>query len=355
MRGARVNELDLLRFLAALSVVFFHYTFRGYAADGLSVMPYPLLAPFAKYGYLGVDLFFIISGFVILMTAANGSLQGFIVSRVVRLYPAFWACCTITAALTLAMGGGRFHASLGQYLVNMTMLSEFAGVPSIDGSYWSLFVELKFYVLVAIVLLAGRIHRAPALMAGWLLVSVFLEIAPSYTASYFLVADYSAYFIAGATCFRIWSKGNSRSKMAMLGLCWCLAIWQSFHRAAATAKNLHTELDPFVVAAIVTGFFAIILLVSLRRTGAWGRSKCVLAGALTYPLYLLHQNVGFMLFNAAYPRINPHIVLWGTLLIVLGMAFAVHAWVENRFALRLKNALTRRLSALRRRAGYSSD
>ena len=85
MTKSRVNEIDLLRFIAALAVVFFHYTFRGYAADAMTIMPYPLLAPFSKYGYLGVELFFMISGFVILMTAANGSLRKFVVSRFVRL------------------------------------------------------------------------------------------------------------------------------------------------------------------------------------------------------------------------------------------------------------------------------
>ena len=96
MKNTRVNEIDLLRFFAALAVVFFHYSFRGYAADAMSIMPYPLLASLSKYGYLGVELFFMISGFVILMTAANGSLRSFAISRIVRLYPAFWACCTVT-------------------------------------------------------------------------------------------------------------------------------------------------------------------------------------------------------------------------------------------------------------------
>ena len=105
----RVNEIDLMRFFAAMSVVLFHYAFRGYAANGYSPMPYPLLASFAKYGFLGVE--------------------------------------------------ERFHASVSQYLVNMTLLSEFVRVPAIDGVYWSLFVELKFYALVAIVLAAGRIHH----------------------------------------------------------------------------------------------------------------------------------------------------------------------------------------------------
>ncbi len=93
---SRVSELDLLRFFAAFSVLLYHYTFRGYAAGDMSIMPYPLLAPISKYGYLGVDLFFLISGFVILMSASSGSLKRFAISRIVRLYPAFWVCCTVT-------------------------------------------------------------------------------------------------------------------------------------------------------------------------------------------------------------------------------------------------------------------
>lgn len=131
---SRVNEIDLLRFLAALSVVFFHYSFRGYAADGLSRMPYPFLAPFTKYGYLGVELFFMISGFVILMTVASGSLRTFIISRFTRLYPAFLACCTITFIVTILIGAPKFSASLRQYIINMTMLGKFVGIPSIDGN-----------------------------------------------------------------------------------------------------------------------------------------------------------------------------------------------------------------------------
>jgi len=116
-----------------------------------------------------------ISGFVILMTAANGSFLGFAVSRVVRLYPAFWVCCTITFLFTVFLGGERYSATLGQYLVNMTMLSDFLGVEPIDGVYWSLFVEIRFYILVALVLIIGRIHQVQALLVVWLLASAALE------------------------------------------------------------------------------------------------------------------------------------------------------------------------------------
>lgn len=214
---SRVNEIDLLRFLAAMAVVLFHYAFRGYAADDLSVLNYPSLIPVAKYGYLGVDLFFMISGFVILMTAANASLKGFVVSRIVRLYPAFWACCTITFLMVLVFGGDRFAASWPEYVVNMITLGRDAfGLRSIDGAYWSLQVELRFYVLVAIVLLMGKIHRAQTLLWVWLAGTVLVLAFPFIKLHNLLVVDYSGFFIAGAAFFLVWLHGMSLERAALL-------------------------------------------------------------------------------------------------------------------------------------------
>jgi peptidoglycan/LPS O-acetylase OafA/YrhL len=104
-KKTRFTEIDLLRFLAAFSVMFFHYTIRGYAdGDELSPVKFSMLSIFSRYGYLGVDLFFLISGFVILMTAIDRSAKSFIISRMVRLYPAFWMCCTLTFLITFFLG-----------------------------------------------------------------------------------------------------------------------------------------------------------------------------------------------------------------------------------------------------------
>ena len=89
------NELDLLRFIAALAVVFFHYTFLN-AVRFNQIPTYPILGDFSKYGYMGVELFFMISGFVILMTTINKSPVDFVISRVSRLYPAFWIALSLT-------------------------------------------------------------------------------------------------------------------------------------------------------------------------------------------------------------------------------------------------------------------
>src|SRR5436189_153841 len=100
MNLRRLYEIDLFRFLSAAAVVLFHYTynFQHIAPADMMAFPYFSWAPVTKYGYLGVHLFFMVSGFVVLMSAAQGSARRFVTSRAVRLLPAFWVCCTATGA-----------------------------------------------------------------------------------------------------------------------------------------------------------------------------------------------------------------------------------------------------------------
>jgi len=348
MISNRVNEIDLLRFVAALSVVLFHYTFRGYAADGMSSMPYPLLAPIAKYGYLGVNLFFIISGFVILMTAANGSLRGFVVSRLIRLYPAFWACCTISFAAIGLMGDTRYSASIDQYLINMTMLSGFLGIPAIDGVYWSLFVELRFYALVALILAIGRIHQTQSLMTAWLIGSIILEIVPIGKFKYLLVTEYSAYFIAGSMFFLVWSKGVSPTKVGIITASCALAIYQSLKTLSGFSEHYNTNMSSYTVSGIIGSFFVVMFFVSIRRTGFFASRSYKIVGALTYPLYLLHQTVGFMIFNFAYPALSEHLILWGVVVTMLGASYGVNVLIEKRLSSSMKSWLNRSFDCMYR-------
>lgn len=88
-KPVRYYEIDLLRFIAAITVVLYHFTFAGYHFGGLSPVQYPGLEEVFKYGFLGVQLFFIISGYVVLMSAQGKTLKQFFTSRVTRLYPAY--------------------------------------------------------------------------------------------------------------------------------------------------------------------------------------------------------------------------------------------------------------------------
>lgn len=341
MTQTRVNEIDLLRFLAALAVVFFHYAFRGYAADNMTVMPYLSLAPVAKYGFLGVQLFFMISGFVILMTASGNTVAGFISSRAIRLYPAYWASCTLTFLVVLYFGAPHFSASWHQYLINLSMLNGFMNVDHIDGAYWSLVIELRFYLLVILVMAIRQINRAEAFLIGWLIISVLMQDHPNGKLRHWLITDFSAWFIAGAMCYYIWLDGSTAKRYLTLAGAYALALYQSLDSLNGFNTTFNTALNPTVVVVIVTSFFTVMLLIGIRCTGVLSRINWVLAGALTYPLYLVHQYIGFTVFNHFYPTVNAHILFWGTLTGALISALLINRLVEKPVANFMKRLLRR--------------
>src|SRR5205085_11426025 len=99
--------------------------------------------------------------------------------------------------------GARDAGTRGQYLVNLTMLSGFAHVPYMDGAYWSLGVELQFYLLVFVVLLCGQLQRLESLLGLWLIVVLVSLVWPIKYLSALLVTDYASFFIAGAALYLI--------------------------------------------------------------------------------------------------------------------------------------------------------
>lgn len=346
MNRDRVHEIDLLRFVAAISVVFFHYAFRGFAADGLSPMPYPALSHGAAYGYLGVELFFMISGFVILMTASGGSLRKFAVSRLVRLYPAFWVCCAITAMATLIFNQEPFSVNGRQFLINLTMLNGFFGVPSVDGVYWSLFVELKFYGLIALILLLRRIRQIEAILVAWLCISIANQFLKSGKLEYLLITNYAAFFIGGANFYLIWKNGVSVIRSLVIFFSWLLGCWTALKGVSVFPEIYGTTLETSNVLGIISCFFLVMLLVALRKTGIFLNRNWYVLGVMTYPLYLLHQNIGYMIFWVAYPAVNAHLLLFGTIFLMLLLSYGIHLVSERGFADLLRHSINNGLDRI---------
>src|SRR5690349_19102612 len=216
----RFPELDLMRFLAACGVMLFHYTFLGPQNHSWSGS-FPFLGQICKYGYLGVEVFFILSGFVILLTAYDKDAVGFTVARMVRLYPAYWICVTLTAVAIVLAGANRNPITLREYFANLTMAQGFVGIRDVSGVYWTLEVELQFYFLIFLVLLIGQIRRLGALLGMWLFASMVLGLRePRGITHFFLFPEWSSYFIAGAMLFLIHREGPSAYKLSVVGGCY---------------------------------------------------------------------------------------------------------------------------------------
>jgi peptidoglycan/LPS O-acetylase OafA/YrhL len=324
VRSRRFHELDLLRFVAAASVMLFHYTVRGPIAENLPPLTVSAsLVPVGQYGFLGVSLFFLISGFVILMTAANGSVKHFAVSRVVRLYPAFWVACTATFLALMVLPHHTPTPTFREYLLNLTMVSGFAHVPYVDGVYWSLLVEIRFYVLVFLLLVLGQIGRVKPLFGAWLVLYVITTVHPLPILTTLLLPGAAPYFIAGAMLYLISREGLSPYKVALIVACYVVSAWELVRDLGDIQSKTHTTLSPIALCAIVGAFYVVGLLVSTGRTARFASDRWILLGALTYPLYLVHQRIGYGLLTLGHGRLPPSLLFWGVVAAMMAAAYVV--------------------------------
>ena len=286
----RLQELDVLRGLAAFAVMLFHYTVR-YAEVFAPGGP-PEHAN--RLGENAVHLFFMISGFVIFMTLSKTrTALDFIVSRCSRLYPGYWAAVLLTfAVITLAPLPGRTPTA-GQLLVNLTMLQSWLRVPPVDGVYWTLAVELSFYAIMLAVFLAGWLRRIEWLVVPWLL----LELAWAFLGHHrslpkivevSLLLKFAHLFLAGILFYRLRFEGSTPLRHALLALCFAA----------------HAALHGLTAALFAAAFFAAFYALAANRLSWLAARPLVFLGAISYSLYLVHQNIGYTVMRAlaAFPR-----------------------------------------------------
>lgn len=332
MLAKRVNEIDLLRFLSAIAVVIFHYAFRGFNQGNMTTMHIPELEPIAKYGYLGVHLFFMISGFVICMSATGEGLQKFVTSRLTRLYPAFWICCSITAFIMTFLGPPQFSTTFIGYIENMTMLGAFIGVQPMDGAYWSLFIEIKFYLLITILILARQILFIERYLIAWLLLTIASVFLNFKTGTQWFITDYSSYFIAGGILFQIWTHRLTTIRAIALAGCASVSIYQGLEQATILANYYNQPFTPTVISCTIIGMYACMLAVAQQKTYWIGRTSWKKLGPLTYPLYLIHQYVGFMIFNRIGDNVDRMTLFCGVLLSMIVFSHLISQTLEKRLA-----------------------
>lgn len=346
-RGSRrLPALDGLRYIAALSVAVFHLV--ACAENGqASLWGRPGSDVFgagyviASYGWVGVPLFFMISGFVICMSSWGRSPEAYAVSRIIRLYPAFWACLFITTSVAMLHPDVYKPLSLRALLVNLTMLPDPLGVARVDNVYWTLWLELKFYLLFLLVVIAGLTYRrVVAFCLIWSIAAVSLgELRQPWLDS-LLIRGNAQYFIAGVALFLIRREGPRPVLWIIVGLSWVLSMhyydgnpWQAAHGGSYTPSSI-----------LITACYLVMILLALGKLDRLNWRGLTALGAATYPLYLLHNVAGSTVihFVGQHLTLPPAALLGIALLVLTVAALLVHHLVERPLAPRLKAALTGR-------------
>jgi peptidoglycan/LPS O-acetylase OafA/YrhL len=341
----RIAALDVLRLAAALWVLAWHFFFSSVHVKHYIGIRTAALEGLSHYGFLGVQVFFVISGFVISMSMQGRTAREFLLARCIRLYPAYWICLAITLMALSAWGTGLFGCNAACTAMNATMLGGFFGYPFIDPSYWSLAAELQFYAMIALLMFLRLTQHLFVFVLAWLLLSASAFVANDlpglssvYSAS---AAMWAPYFGAGVVVFLMRTHGPKPKYWLGLVLCWLLAL-KYIGVDVASFAGISVPGHPFsqlAGTASFTAFLGVILLIGLRLISL-RPSRCTeLCGGTSYTLYLLHQVLGITLLNR-FRGLLPDAALMGlALLLVFAMSILVWRYAELPLQRKLRCAL----------------
>lgn len=342
--GSRLRALDGLRFVAATAVVLFHFTGRDSPAWDASVREvFPLLSRITLYGGFGPYLFFMISGFVVLMSAWGRPVHSFVASRVGRLYPAYWVGVVLTAAVLLLDPITPFWQSPGLpgVALNLTMFQSAFGVGHVAGVFWTLWVELKFYLLLAVLILVGITRRRLlALCLAWPVVGALGAQAQSALLVNVLEPMYAPFFCIGILLHLVYREGWSVSTAGLLGLNYLFALWVcAAHYVPWSVAVAGHPVSFRGVAVLLTLSIVAIGIATLTPVSRVDWRWLTLLGALTYPLYLVHEYPGWTLIGRLRSVLPPSAAVAVALLAALVVAYLVHRFVERPLGPRLRRAV----------------
>lgn len=297
----RINYLDGLRGVAIFLVVLFH----AYA-HWANIVPYgtTFAGGIAKYGWLGVELFFMISGFVIYMTLEKcNSFYEFILRRWLRLFPAMLLVSLLiflSAGLLQERPAGRPVVTdliPGILFIEPLWISKLFGINQgvLEGAFWSLFVEMKFYIFFGSIYFLFKSNFAKIALFVSFVVSIVALVFAKYFGNTieifncintfvnkYLSFNFFGWFLIGVLTYDLYQHKSSLRLILLLALGCIVSVFSSIPDG-----HLHDFTICWAIALICL-FVASIYIKELREI--LSTRLLVFMGFISYPFYLFHEN-----------------------------------------------------------------
>lgn len=326
-----INFLNLLRGLAVLLVVYGHLgafwpaenqrswivnrVIRRWVSEPLGIIQ--------DFGFFGVAVFFLISGFIITHVAQRETRLQFAVKRLLRIYPPLIVSILLIIVITFVQGAQRL--SLSEYAQSMTLANYFR-VPAFaaSGVAWTLVIEMLFYIGVFVTL--PLLKKWPLVANAALLsfCAIVILTARSFGSSYFLFAAATAfvpYLLLGQLVYLRWSGRISTVDYAVFTLVTYLVVVFGIRR-------IHTAFLPAGNSYLISLGFAFAVFVvalhfedSVRVPSAFAKTS-----EISYSLYLVHGALGFFVLDELVDRIP----FTAAITVAFGVGYVV-AYVSHRF------------------------
>lgn len=352
----QIVGLDFVRFMAALAVAMYHLggcTWLLPADTSIRRMVgVDVLFPEFSWmyqGWIGVEIFFVISGVVIAYSAQRASAYKFAVGRIVRMAPALWICASLTACV-LALDGQP--GVWPRYVRSMIF---FPAGEYIDPSHWTLAIELAFYAVVFLLIAVNRRHYLLPVVVVMGAVSAFGWIAdfsgmltmPVSRTSALVLLPHGVFFALGVILQAMKENGLKKHYLAAFFIMTLAGIFEIIHQSALLkARVLYPEYQSDAMAPILFWLLSLALIAASLAYNRTFSSSAKVNGALrrlglvTYPLYLLNAVIGaYILGLYMQIGISQVMALFLALATCVLAAFFVAEFIEPRLQLRLRSLL----------------
>jgi peptidoglycan/LPS O-acetylase OafA/YrhL len=307
----RVLELDVIRAVAVLMVIIFHYTARFDELYG----PFAHNITWFKHG--GVHLFFIFSGYLIYSSLLSSRNEiEFISKRILRLYPSYWACLIISFIIISYVGLPSREVSFLDFILNFTMLQYLWGGNSVDGVYWSLFYQLAFYFFMAVSFRLIKSKYLHVFFLCWLVLFIFNSaVMPDWGIEILFSLHYSMLFLGGIYFNRL-NKAKSWINIIMPFITFiCFILFAQ------------EPLD-FTQIAIIGVSYLLIYTYAFQQLNLSLLAPIALLAPISFEWYLLHQNIGYIMLKYIYKYVweNPVMILI-PMTLTAAMAWVIYEYV----------------------------
>ena len=286
-KSKRLDYVDVLRVVALGSVIFFHYFFSAISRGNLTSVDRSPIFGIAQYGYLGVELFFTISGFVILYSTQNRKFLDFWKRRFWRLYPMYWIGMTFVFIVSNLWFWNINGPNVKRLLVGFTMFPTAFGYDWVDPAHWFLARELQFYVFVSFFMLIGLGKKLPQIFPIWAIVLMIWNVFELKSNIFWYTNGLFSFMCAGAILFSIREWGWTPMRIIGLIAAYITGMHTRIHSVHWLDTHRKSPHSALVIGIVVTAIYLIMLATMSSKISAWTASWVTFAGALTYAVFAI--------------------------------------------------------------------
>jgi peptidoglycan/LPS O-acetylase OafA/YrhL len=313
-----IPEIDGLRFIAIISVIFFHLNTFIVNKSHVAYSNYAfrdLISNIFGRGHLGVELFFVISGLILakpfaahyLNDTEKPKMKDYFIRRLTRLEPPYVLSLLIFFAASLYLGKYTFDVLFPSLLASLTYTHNIVyptQQPLINVVTWSLEIEVQFYIIAP---LLARVFKLPTLQRRVVIIAVILCF--SLLQNLFVVPSllkYLQYFGIGFLLTDLLLTGH-KAKMSRLtaiitGLVSFCLIWYFDPSSAGNDIGTKIVYQIMLVAAIFVFYYLVLFTPQWKRL--FSMQVLTVIGGMCYSIYLLHYQLISMVGNPLISRVH---------------------------------------------------